>query len=419
MRRTPIAHVIFPRFDVVRPVPEFAWEAARSLLETDDLDVEVVMPVPARFLRRAQDLFRSFRGATTWPPELEARLQSLDPRPTLVPFVPVPGRSIEAATAAMAAHMIARPRAGRPRSIQGSFLDEGGYAAAMIGRVVGCPAIVAAHGTDVRAARGHLSGSAKQHRRQQRALQALQYADRVVAVCHHLAQELAILGARADVLPFTARASRFVPLGNLVKEGDAQAATHGTDGTDETEILFVGRVSREKGVDALLKAFAQTAVRRRGRGAARLRLVGPPAEGFDVLSLAQALGVANEVIVEGEVPQDRLPPFYANASCLVLPSRAEGLPCVVAEALLMGRPVVASDVGGMRELVDDRVGRLVASVDDPERLAVAIDEVVMAAKAGAFDPAALRERAMPTTWEHSGPKLAALTRETHARARSS
>ncbi|MCB9655650.1 MAG: glycosyltransferase [Deltaproteobacteria bacterium] len=418
MRRTPIAHVIFPRFDVVRPVPEFAWEAARALLETDDLDVEVLMPVPARVLRRAQSLLRNFRGAAHWPAELDERLRALDPRPTLVPFVPVPGRSIEAATAAIAAHMVARPRAGRPRSIQGSFLDEGGYAAAMIGRVVGCPAIVAAHGTDVRAARGHLSGNAKRHRRQQRALEALRHADRVVAVCHHLAQELAILGARADVLPFTARASHFTGIiGQPARKAQGpQGRAHGHD----AEVLFVGRVSREKGVDTLLNAFARTGVRRQ-RGM-KLRLVGPSADGFDVRALAEHLGVADGVIIHGEVPQDQLPALYANAACLVLPSRAEGLPCVVAEALLMGLPVVASDVGGMRELVDDQVGRLVPN-DAPERLAerfaIAIDEVVMAAEAGAYDPAVLRARALPTTWEHSGPKLAELTRETHAQARSS
>ena len=61
MRRTPIAHVIFPRFDVVRPVPEFAWEAARALLETDDLDVEVLLerhdePLPEREVSAAEGI---------------------------------------------------------------------------------------------------------------------------------------------------------------------------------------------------------------------------------------------------------------------------------------------------------------------------------------------------------------------------
>ena len=82
------------------------------------------------------------------------------------------------------------------------------------------------------------------------------------------------------------------------------------------------------------------------------------------------------------------------------------LPCVVAEALLSGRPVVATAVGGVSELVDDAVGRLVPP-DDAPRLAAALDEILVQE----HDPRALLSRVLPLSWERTGPRLAAITRD--------
>lgn len=378
MKRTPIAHVIFPRPNLLRPVPEFAWEAVRTLLATDDLDVDVIMPVPA--ISRAQGVLRRWRGARPWPQGLEERLSALEPRPTLVRYLPLPRRSVESATAAIATHLLRRPRAGRPDVLQGSFLDEGGFTAAMAARVLGVPSIVVAHGTDVRAARGRVEGIG----RRRRALASLRSATKVLAVASQLAQDLALLGTRADLLPYTAMAARFP-----VRPAPA-----------EEEILFVGRLSRAKGVDLLLEAFGRMKHRE-----ARLRLVGPEAGDLDVRSLAEQLGVLDRTRIEGEVSQEELPAIYGRASCLALPSRSEGLPCVVAEALLVGRPVVATDVGGISELVDDAVGRLVPPEDVPS-LASALDAVLEER----FSPEGLRCRVLPMTWERVGPRLAEITR---------
>jgi teichuronic acid biosynthesis glycosyltransferase TuaC len=387
VKRTPIAHVIFPRPSLDRPVPEFAWEAVRAVASTPDLDVTVLVPVPAPLARRAQGAMRRARGAAAWPEGIDEALLALEPRPVLVPYLPVPRRSVEAATATLAAHLVRRNRALRPRVVQGSFLDEGGYAAAMLGRVVGCPSVAVAHGTDVRAARGEVPGEIGRRRR---ALETLRAADRVLAVSAELAQSLAVLGVRAEVVRFTSSAERF-PLCTVRPRA--------------AELLFVGRVGRAKGVDLLLEAVAK----QRHRDV-RVRLVGPEVGDLDVLSTAARLGLAGRVELLGERPHAELPALYATSSCLVLPSRSEGLPCVLVEALLTGRPVVATDVGGVSELVDDTVGRLVPA-GDAFQLAAALDQVVDAQRDGRFDPAALRARALPMTWEVTAPVLAGLTRE--------
>ncbi len=386
MKRTPIAHVIFPRPNAERPVPEFAWAAARALADAPDLDVTVYVPVPSALARRAHSAMRRARGAEGWPEGFEERLRALEPRPVLVPYLPLPRRSTEAAALALAAQLVRRARGGRPKVIQGSFLDEGGYAAAMVGKALGCPSIAVAHGTDVRVARGESPDGVGRRRR---ALEALRAADRVLAVSRELAQSLALLGTRAEVLPFTSRAADF-PLAAR-RSGPPQ-------------LLFVGRVGRAKGVDLLLEAFSK--LRKKD---ARLLLVGPMVGDLDVAAAAQQLGVGSRVEWLGEKPHAELPALYAGASCLALPSRAEGLPCVLVEALLSGRPVVATDVGGVAELVDDAVGRLVPPAD-VHLLAAALDQVLDAEREGRFDPRALRARALPFAWESAGPRLAALTR---------
>ncbi len=386
MRRTIISHIVFPRPDRVRPVPEFVWSAIEALSGTGDLDVEVLMPVPSRRLATVHHAYRQARGRATWTQEAEAELGRLEPKPTLIRYVPLPWRSTESATAALAAAMLKRPSASRPALVQGSFLDESGFAATRVARVVGCPSVVVTHGTDLRVARGMADPG---HARKKRAQSALEAATRVLAVCHELAQEVALLGRRAEVLPFTAWASHF-------------SATPLPPGPPN--VLFVGRICREKGVDVLLEAFAKSR-----HTEATLSFVGQVRGDVDVAARARALGIPDRVTMHGQLPQASLPPLYAASTCLALPSYSEGLPCVAVESLLSGRPVVATDVGGLHEFVDARVGALVPK-GDARALTDALDQVLEKARARLFDPAELRKRALPMAWENAGPRLAELTR---------
>jgi glycosyltransferase involved in cell wall biosynthesis len=379
VRRSPIAHIVFPYPHAERPVAEFVWDAVRHVSEAPDLDVEVLMPVPLAPARAWASRLRTVRGAAAWPDELEAILAKLDPKPTLVRYVPLPRRSIESATAAIATALIARRRARRPVVLHGSFLDQGGYAAAVAARALDASALVVAHGTDVRMARtGDDSGRAR------RARATLRYAHQVLCVSSALAGELAHLGRHAEVVRYGADDRRF---------------TLGPKAPQPALVLFVGRLSRAKGVDLLLEAFAALA-----HTDARLRLVGPAGD-VDVDTLARRYGIAERVERVGEVPHDALAAHYHQASVLVLPSRSEGFGCVLAEALLCGRPIVTTQVGGMVEIASSAVGDTVPG-DDPRALAVALDRVLDAR----FDPAALRRAGQAYAWSTHAPKLLAHTR---------
>lgn len=383
MSPTPIAHVMFPRPSVTRPLPEFAWDAAKALADSDAWDVEILLPVPVAPLRRLSSFARRARGARPWPDGLEDTLRALAPSPTLVPFVPIPGRSTESAAAAVAAHLIARPRDARPRLLHGSFLDEGGFVAAWAGKTLGCPSVAVAHGSDAAAA----ANGDDSNGRRRRVLATLRHASEIVAVSTSMTSPLAKLGRRAEIIRYTACARSF----GLAPRKRGRPV-----------VLFVGRVERAKGVHLLLEAFALL------QTDAVLELVGRCTGDVDVPAMARNLGIADRVTVLGELSREALVTRYRRCACVALPSLAEGLPCVLVEALLVGRPVIATDVGGVAELVNDQVGRLVPP-GDAAALTGALDQVLEQIGDPQWSPRALRQHALPMSWDAMLPRLEALT----------
>jgi len=129
-------------------------------------------------------------------------------------------------------------------------------------------------------------------------------------------------------------------------------------------VLFVGRLEPQKDLPTLIEAarrVPECEVWIAGTGALRAALE------------EQARGTTIRFL--GEQPHERIPELLAAARALVLCSVQEGVPNVVLEALAHGRPVIATPVGAIPELVRDGVhGRLVP-VGDVERLAAALREV--------------------------------------------
>jgi glycosyltransferase involved in cell wall biosynthesis len=118
------------------------------------------------------------------------------------------------------------------------------------------------------------------------------------------------------------------------------------------EVLCVAGLSRRKGVDVLLDAFAQV---RAEVPDARLTVAGDGAEAEALRAQAERLGIAGAVEFAGAVGHDRVPALYRRADAFCLPSFAEGVPTVLMEAMASGLPVVATAIGGVAELVDEIV----------------------------------------------------------------
>jgi len=111
-------------------------------------------------------------------------------------------------------------------------------------------------------------------------------------------------------------------------------------------LLFVGTSEPRKGLDTLLEAMSERALRGQS-----LVVVGPRGWGdVDVGQQAEARGIGGRVTVTGRVDDDDLAALYAGASLVVMPSRAEGFGLPVLEAMKLGVPVITSDDPAMTEV---------------------------------------------------------------------
>jgi glycogen(starch) synthase len=133
-------------------------------------------------------------------------------------------------------------------------------------------------------------------------------------------------------------------------------------------ILASGRMVLEKGLDVALAAMTQIASRRPD---ARLVLVGDGPCRPALEHQADELGIRDKVTFTGWVAPDRTAELRAEATLVLVPSRSEGFGLVALEAAQMARPVVASDVGGLREVVRHGVTGTLVPVGDARALASA------------------------------------------------
>ena len=128
----------------------------------------------------------------------------------------------------------------------------------------------------------------------------------------------------------------------------------------EKIVLFAGRLVPIKSVDTLIKAWGQICNSHKGSFSGRLIIVGDGPERGALEVLATEIGVREKVRFMGEMSQDQLARWLSASAVFCLPSKSEGTPNTVVEALASGRPVVASRVGGIPNLIcSDESGILV------------------------------------------------------------
>ena len=191
-------------------------------------------------------------------------------------------------------------------------------------------------------------------------------ADRVVVMSREQQASLSRLGDKVCVLHNAA-----IPLPDDTRDGDTTAWMLEDRSGEEVRkplVGVVGRLSPEKGVDLFLRACRELA-RRRVDFCAVVAGDGPEREHLE--ELRDALGLGGQARFIGSVTAVQA--LYARLDLLVIPSRSEGLPNVLLEALRADVPVVATRVGAIPEVLEaTRAGVLVAP-GDPRALADAIE----------------------------------------------
>lgn len=197
----------------------------------------------------------------------------------------------------------------------------------------------------------------------------------VICVSNNLADSMAANGIdpeRLHVVPNGVDGERFKYQDRGAARATLRSSTALTglkDLDDERIVLFVGHLVPVKGPDILLGCWTRIYDDCSG---AHLVFAGDGVQRRALEEAARNLGMGDKVHFVGAQDHDRVATWMAAADLLCLPSRAEGMPNAMLEALATGLPVIATDVGCCREVLEHVEGCAIVPREDPEALADAL-----------------------------------------------
>lgn len=221
----------------------------------------------------------------------------------------------------------------------------------------------------------------------------LKNADRVIAVSNFLKEGVEELG-----VPVGKCGTIY---GGVTIEDDEEPFE-----PDGPVIAFVGSLVPQKGVDTLIDAFKEVKAHDAslivvGDGPERKRLESLAAGSKNIQFLGRRKGIKN---------------ILTKSDVLVLPSREEGFGLVLLEAMVLGTPVVATNVGGIPEIAEDGLSGILVEKDNPKQLAIAIDRVLQERELRDTLIENGREKAKKFTWEKMAHEIDRLYDGVGARA---
>ncbi len=193
-------------------------------------------------------------------------------------------------------------------------------------------------------------------------------ADHVAILCHGLKNDLVQRGIAAN---------KITPVFNGVNPDDFQPCQADEDYLSSWELAgkkvigFIGSFYRYEGLDLLVRSFARIA---KDQPDTMLLLVGGGEMEGELKELISSLGLTDRVVMPGRIPHERVPGVYAMIDILAYPRYSMRLtelvtPLKPLEAMAMGKVLVASDVGGHKELIDDGQTGVLFKAGDEQALA--------------------------------------------------
>ncbi len=258
------------------------------------------------------------------------------------------------------------------------FLPMAGFVAAYAGEYLNIPSVVSIRGNDIE--RAAFDPSKFSH-----VMYALQNASAVTTNASELAKKArAFIDREVVLIPNGIDVERFKPMER--NEGLAEAL--GLEGGKRKEersgawgvesglpvIGFVGELREKKGIATLLDAYAKICK----KGTAFLLIVGEIRDGEDK-KLFDDFRITNPqlpITVTGHIPHADLPAYYSLMDVFVHPSLRDGMPNAVLEAMACRKTVIATPVGGVKDVIEDGVNGLLVNVNDAEGLAEKIAEAL-------------------------------------------
>lgn len=281
------------------------------------------------------------------------------------------------------------------------------YAAALAARRTGVPLVLEYNGSEVWIAR-HWGRPFRREALARRIEAAvLGAADRIATVSQPLTDELLARGidrARVVTAPNGVDSGRFRP------DLDGRPVRRRLGIPDAARVLgFIGSFSAWHGVPVLAEAYARLDRAAPARAAGtRLLLIGDGPERAAVEGVVRLAGLGSRVILTGAIPQAAAPAHLAAADVLIAPhvpnpdgSPFFGSPTKLYEYMAMGRPIVASRLGQIAEVLEDGVTALLAAPGDADDLARAVVRILGSPELSAGLARAARQAAVERHgWQH-------------------
>lgn len=323
----------------------FIKERMTQVARLDDYQVQVVAPVP---------YFPPFKLTPRWRFSQVLRheiIEGLDvyhPRYFMTPKVGMVSYGVTMSLSVLPAIKKIQRRFDFDL-IDAHYVYPDGLAAVLLGRLLRKPVVVSARGSDVNLfSQLFLIHSLLQY--------TLHRADRVIAVSQALKEKIVGLGGisaqKISVIPNGVDIEKFYP--------SMQTEARRFLGVPQNRkvVLSVGNLTPNKGFDLLLKAL-KILVNESQEKPPYLVIVGEGKFRRELEQLIALLGLQDYARLAGDVPHQALSRWYSAADLFCLASEREGWPNVLLESLACGTPVVATAVGGIREIVtSDRIGLL-------------------------------------------------------------
>ncbi len=304
------------------------------------------------------------------------RLSGIDVDAFAYPAIPGVTRAINGLVESRI--LLPRLRAFAPELVLAYWVYPDGHAALRVARALDVPCVVGALGSDIHVRSGLSSLLTRRTIRSVDALVTVSEAMRRTAI-----DEFGARPADVHTIVNGFNTSVFHPRSRAVMRSELAIAQ------DSKVIVYVGRFVAAKGMHELIAAFRQLSA---SDPRVRLVLVGDGVMREELVALARAAGGADRVLMTGGLEPDAVARWICAADVLTLPSWSEGYPNVVVEAIACGRPVVATDVGGTREIIDASNGILI-----PPRDPVVLANALGKALATHWDEDAIAA-AMRRTW---------------------
>jgi D-inositol-3-phosphate glycosyltransferase len=194
---------------------------------------------------------------------------------------------------------------------------------------------------------------------------------------------------------------RVIPCGvnlQVFKPQDKYKAKQDLGLGDEKIILFVGRIERLKGIDHLIKSIPHLSDLK-----PKLLIVGEDGnrqgETGKLKILVGELGIGKSVVFPGLVDYEKLPLFYNAADVCVLPSYYESFGLVPLESLACGTPVVATEVGDLKNIIKEEQSGFIVSSSQPTHLSEKIRIILSRSSPSLEERYTIRSSVTNLSWE--------------------